>query len=514
MTEVASRENREGWCRLTPWVRIASPILILPPQGVTVAKLDCNYFPDLPASWLCNQCNAQYSEKCIPAGHSQHWGRRGPACVLCNHELLYLGSATGAKPFWQMLPHFFLYPLHTNSLIVITSLAAGSLLLGGGLLTLFLVLFGLAAMIKYSFAIIEQRGQGETTPPSLGAVLTGDEHHLFLKQIAVLFILGVVIGLAYQLGEVIGILVGGFITLAIPASTVLLAVEKSVARALNPFAQLSLMTAIGWPYLLLWVCVQIVSAGPYYSFDILLRLLPDIWVMPVLVAIVVYFTFVLYAMLGYVLFEYQHELGFESVGDEDEMDAHAFEKAKALGETTVLLKEGDYVRARSSLRRALDIVRDDLELHQRYHKLLMLLDDDAALVNHAAFFIEIANKQQSLNKAVAILLDVQTRVPAFQLEDTRLALALAELLQQQRQYKAIVRLFHNLHKTKPQDPHLPAAYLLVAKTFFEFLNDDAKAKSLVDFMVKKYPNSALQAHFLQLRQAIEKHMQSIQNISQ
>ena len=141
-----------------------------------MAKLDCNYFPGTPASWLCPHCNAQYSERCIPAGHSAHWGRTGPRCILCNHNLRYLGSATGAKPFWQMLPHFFLYPLHTNSLIVIITLAVGSLLLGDGLLTLFLILFGLAVITKYSFAIIEARGRGETIPPSLGKVITTDQH--------------------------------------------------------------------------------------------------------------------------------------------------------------------------------------------------------------------------------------------------------------------------------------------------------------------------------------------------
>src|SRR5690606_4281349 len=97
-------------------------------QGAYMAKLECNYFPDTPASWLCDHCHVQYSERCIPAGHSPQWGRRGPCCILCSSELRYLGSATGAKPFWQMLPHFFRYPLHPNSLLVIAGLALGSLL--------------------------------------------------------------------------------------------------------------------------------------------------------------------------------------------------------------------------------------------------------------------------------------------------------------------------------------------------------------------------------------------------
>src|SRR5690606_1715989 len=128
---------------------------------------------------------------------------------------------------------------------------------------------------------------------------------------------------AYGVNELLGLLVGGFITLAMPASIMLLAVDKSVRRALNPLAQLSLMTALGWPYLLLWFCMQIISAGPYYSFDLLLGVLPDTLVIPMLVAVSVYFTFVLYTMLGYVLFEYQQELGFSTLVDDDSMDARS-----------------------------------------------------------------------------------------------------------------------------------------------------------------------------------------------
>lgn len=467
-----------------------------------MAKLDCNYFPDTPASWQCSACHACYSEKCIPAGHSAHWGKRGPRCIRCEAELDYLGSATGAKPFWQMLPHFFRYPLHANSLIVIVLLASGSLLLGGGLFSLFIAFFGFAVLIKYSLAIIECRGRGQIAPPGIGEVIGADQHHLFFRQMAVFVLMGVIIGFASSVAEILGILLTGFFTFSLPASIMILAVEKSVRRALNPLAQLSLMTAVGWPYLLLWLCVQIVSVGPYYSFDLLAGILSDGLVLPVLVGISAYFTFALYTMLGYVLFEYQQELGFSALVDDDAFDAPSFEKARALGETRVLIKEGDYVRARAGLRKALDLVPDDMELHQYYHRLLMLLDDDSALINHAHYFVEMAQRQQTLSRAVAVVLDVQKRAPAFQIENTQTALELARLMQMQGQHRAAVRLFHNLHKTRPDDPYLPDAYFLVAKIFFERLNEVDKAKALLAFLLKKYPQAKQRHEWLQLRESI------------
>lgn len=475
-----------------------------------MAKLECEFFPGTPAAWHCDNCGTDFGEKCIPAGHSQHWGRQKPRCIRCGGTLQYLGSATDAKPFWQMLPHFFFYPLHPNSLLVVALIAGISLLFGANLLTLFLALFSMAVVIKYSFAIIEQRGQGSVVPPRMGAVLTGDGHNLFLRQIAVFIGMGLMVSAAAYVSEVLGMLMAGFITLAMPASTMLLAVEKSVRRALDPLALLSLMFAVGWPYLLLWFCTQIISTGPLYLAQGAIEVLPASAVIPALVSLSVYFTFVLYAMLGYVLFEYQNELGFESVADQDEdMDRQAFEKARALGEVAVFMRDGELERARGVLRRALDLIHNDVELHMHYHKLLMLLDDDEALKNHCDYLVDLLKKRKMLGKAVAPVLDLQSRFPDYQLADTQAALEIAKLMRMQGQHKAAVRLLKNLHINHPQSPLIPEAYLLVASVLFEYLNKDRAAQSLCEMVLKKYPHCPEAPQFKQLLEVIARSKQPI-----
>lgn len=464
-----------------------------------MAKLECHFFPDNPACWQCPRCQANYSEKCIPAGHSHHWGKRGPRCIRCETELHYLGNATDAKPFWQMLPHFFSYPLHRNSLTVIGLLALLSILMMGFIFSVILFLFGLSILVKYGLTIIECRGRGKVEPPNLSDVLGPDENSLFLRQMALMFLLMLAVYGAYTLNSSLGFVVSLFVTFAMPASIMLLAVDKSVRRALNPLAQISLMLAVGWPYLLLWLCIQIVSAGPMYLSELLLFLLPDVMVLPMLVAVSAYFAFVLYTMMGYVLFEYQQELGLAAAVEPQQMEVRDFEKAKALGEARVLIKDGDYMRARASLRKVLDLVHDDIELHLHYHKLLMLLDDNQALANHGEYFVELAARQGCLGKAVPVVVDVQKRVPDFRLKDMGLALELARHLQLQGQHRALVRLFHNLHKTHGQDPLLPEAYFLVASVLFDKLNDDVKAMALIEFLLKKNPQHQDRAQWLALR---------------
>nr|WP_027329828.1 tetratricopeptide repeat protein [Marinimicrobium agarilyticum] len=461
--------------------------------------MECQFFPGTTATWQCARCQTFYGEKCIPAGHSSHWGRRGPACIRCNNPLSYLGNAADAKPFWQQLPHFLTYPLHTHALIAIAVVAALSLLLSTGLLAIGVALLMGAILIKYGFAIIEQRGLGKTTPPTLSEAVSGDEDHLFLRQMALLVGLWGIVAGATGVSEPFGLLVSGFVTLAMPASTMLLAVEKSVRRAMNPLALLSLMVTVGWPYLLLWFCAQVITAGPYYATMLFSNVAGGLVLIPITMAFTAYFTFVMYTMLGYVLYEYQQELGYQVEPDDDtDMDPEAFTKAKALGESAVLLSDGEYDNARRCLRTALDRVRDDVELHLQYHKLLMLLEDDESLRNHSNYLLDLLARRGELARGVPVLQDTQKRVSGFKLDRAETAVELGKVLWQQGQYRAMVRLLHNFHKEHPGHPAVPRAYLLVAQAFSEPLNDEAKAQAIAQYVVKKFPRCPQRQQFDQL----------------
>lgn len=459
-----------------------------------MAKLECQFFPETPALWRCPRCSTLYGERCIPAGHSTHWGRHDPACIRCTQSLTYLGNATDAKPFWQQLPHFFAYPLQSQTLLVLGLLTLLNTFINDGLIGLVAGLFSLAVLIKYGFAIINERGQGKCTAPTLGQVLTGDSEHLFLRQMVLIIAMGAAITFASGIAPSFGLLVMGFLTLAMPASIMVLAVEKSVRRALNPMALISLMLTIGWPYLLLWLCSQAITIGPYILADFIVgnnadRAPPGMPTLMFINFLISYFSIMLYTMLGYVLFEYQHELGYRTdIEDDQALSETDFIKARALGEVAVLISDQKYNDARQSLRRALDAVHDDLELHNRYHKLLMLLDDNTALANHADYLVELHMAQHQTARAVGVVLDVQTRLASFKLGKSSTALALAQLMVEQGYYRNGIRLLHNFHAQYPNDRHLPAAYLLAATTLIEHLGDDKTGRNIARYTLKKHPN--------------------------
>jgi len=459
-----------------------------------MAKLECQFFPETPALWTCPQCSTLYGERCIPAGHSQHWGRREPACIRCTQPLNYLGNATNAKPFWQLLPHFFAYPLQSQGLMVIGLFTLLNTFLNDGLIGLAAGLFSIAVLIKFGFAIIAERGQGNRTAPTLSQTLTGDPHHMFLRQVILFIAMSIIISFAGGLNPNLGLLVMAFLTFALPASIMVLAVDKSVRSALNPTVLMGLMITVGWPYILLWFCSQAIMVGPYILADFFVgsridQAPPGIPSLVLINILTAYFFIALYTMLGYVLFEYQHELGYSAeIKDEHDLTEKEFIKARALGEVAVLISDQKYTDARASLRRALDAVRDDIELHNRYHKLLMLLDDNEALANHAEYLVELLMSEHQPARAVGVVLDIQTRLATFKLAKIDAALNIAQLMVEQGYYRNAVRLLHNLHKHHPNNRLLSPAYLLVAQTLIEHLDDNKNGRAIARFILNKKPN--------------------------
>lgn len=288
-----------------------------------MSKEYCNYHPAKPSVWRCEHCRIPYCPECVP-GSRENYDGETPRCVLCNTALTYLGGANMAEPFWTQAGTFFRYPLKATGLATLGLIGIVSALLPQNLLGIAGLLFLTAFTIHYGLRIIDNVRYGEMEPPPFAEVFARHGEHLFLKQIAVFILLGVFVGAAGYLNNVLGVLAMVFTLLAIPASTMLLAMTSSATEAVNPRNLALLMLRIGPTYLLLWVCLIVVAAGPTLVTPMLVELVAERAVFPVSMTVSAYFTFVTYAMMGYILYEKQARLGFTS---EDEFGDHLEYKA-------------------------------------------------------------------------------------------------------------------------------------------------------------------------------------------
>ncbi len=465
----------------------------------------CNYHHKNDPSWICSGCNLHLCEQCVPFGHSPHWGRSGPRCPLCNKALIYHTKPVEAEPFWSLLPQFFAYPLHIDSLKVIGVVSlAGLLLLFFPLLSLLIGLLLLAVTVKYSFQIIEERAMNMTEPPSISDILNRDNHHLFFKLVVVMIILYGGAFFASWHNPMLFNVLNGVITFVLPAVTIILAIEKSIMTTLNPFIVLSFILRIGWAYLLIWFCYHVVSSGPTVVYYLLPEETSYFLSVPLVIAVSLYFWFVANCMLGYAVFQYQDSLGHSgSIEARDaDISKELFDKKRALADAYIATREGDTERARNMLRPLLDQYKYDEELHQQYHKILMVTDDNDALKNHADYFIRFLIDQGKGRAATVVYDDTTSKIAQYKPQSVHDAYEMAKIFYANGKKKGVVKLLNNIHKLNASDTALPAAYFLLAKIYSEHLSDDKQAMKLVDFLLNNFPKTDIRRELIQFKKLL------------
>ena len=89
-----------------------------------------------------------------------------------------------------------------------------------------------------------------------------------------------------------------------------------------------------------------------------------------------------------------------------------------------------------------------------------------------------------------VFMDMRQVIDDFKPDNATERFELAKLLAGNGQARLAMSLLNNLHVDFPSYADTPKAYHLVAKLLSEQFNDDTKAKAIIDFVVKKYPNYA------------------------
>lgn len=450
----------------------------------------CKYHPKNSPHWFCEHCNIHFCGTCVPGARTNYYKNK-PRCILCNNHIDYQGGAHGTEPFWNLAGRFFLYPLNKPGLIAIATITVACYLamIMHWTISIAIGLAILAGLTKYTMLIIESSSQGKNTPPGASAFLEPDLDRLFLKLVAIFFLFGFVISLVqFFISPFVAYLIQQVINFCLPAIIMLLAISKSVGTCLNPLNYFSFIVKIGLPYLLLYICLSFVSNGPQFVLPVILGLLPQWLAVTSIVVVSVYFLFVTARMMGYTVYQYQGVLGFSSNDDEKYyLEPDIFETQVVIGKVHVLIQEGRYEEAQKSLREAISKSRENLELHEYFHKLMMATNNTKTLVAHTIEITKILIKKGYPAKAAGYYLNTLSKGEKLIFEDSDTCYQIANSLYQQGKYKAALQLLVGMHKRDPTHSGIFDAYFLAAKLFIEGLSDDAKGGQLLNYIQKTYP---------------------------
>src|SRR5690606_30725876 len=180
-----------------------------------------------------------------------------------------------------------------------------------------------------------------------------------------------------------------------------------------------------------------------------------------------YFTFVTYAMMGYLLYEKQAELGFVSHEDFGEtLEYKPFMTRKALASARIMASANRHAQALETLRTAIGVDESNPELRELYYQVVTATGDEEAIRRNANSICEFYISRNLPIKAANFCLETRKRYPDFVPKDSAACHRVAEQWFEQGRHKDAAALILHLHKHAPEYPDMVGALILVARIFF------------------------------------------------
>ncbi|MBI3561704.1 MAG: hypothetical protein HY080_08320 [Gammaproteobacteria bacterium] len=451
----------------------------------------------MPARWACEHCQINFCTDCIAIPKPG----KLPSCPVCQRDLTSLGSGNLVTPFWQRLGRFFLYPFYPTPLLItwamvgagtgIVALFANSTL---GLFSMVVLLVLLVGFAKYAYVVLEDTAHGHLTPRPYTNDLFTDNMVLPFKQLALMFAFGGVIFTVFDMfGYTMGWLAYTVIILTLPASTMVLAMEHSFFSAFNPLLIFTVIKRIGLPYLFMMGLLYLLSAALSTSQALLLTLLSPKVAAILLAFTGLYFWLVTFNLMGYVLYQYHEQLGYSV---EIEAEVHAQPNAELtvspeLRATEILIAEGKSEQAAQRLAELIIDMPGNVEARERILKVARLNNDLVMHTKQGQEYISYLFHENKIGLAAKVYQNAVGFDKQFRPVRAHERVEIAQMLRANGQAKMAVTLLANLHTEFPSFDGIPAAYLLAAKMLCEHFSDDAKARQILQFVLKYYPSHAL-----------------------
>ncbi|MDD5034763.1 MAG: hypothetical protein PHE55_08400 [Methylococcaceae bacterium] len=470
-------------------------------------RIYCKYHRQTPARWSCPSCKTHFCPQCVKTPAR---GTTERVCPLCKASLYSLGMGNAIPAFWERIPQFFRYPAKFDNLIYIGVLSLASLGFFLPIVGMIVPALIFLATLKYAYGLLEHTALGNLEPPTTGQA---SHNHSPYKQYVIFLLMFLAVGTAYEfLGEVAAILAFAAVNLAIPSSVMLLAMTGSLLFAINPVNNAKLMAGIGWPYGLLYFFLLLLSGGSEVVTQLLLPLLPLPLLMVLSTFLSAYFIVIMFHMMGYAIYQYHEELGLEGVKEYELKPAKTEAKVdELLAEINILISEGRIDDAKARLKQELRHSANP-EHFQRYHKLLLLGEDEDELARNGKEYINLLMVKGQKSNALAVAAQCLEQVPEFAIDNGEHAVEIAETAYRQGRLQDVaLKLLNDFGQHYPRSRKLvPAAGLLEAKLLCEYQFDDQQAKTLLENLLRDHPEHELVEEIRQYLQLTER-LQSVGN---
>lgn len=294
----------------------------------------------------------------------------------------------------------------------------------------------------------------------------------------------------------------------LPSAAIVIALEDKFFKALNPALVVYFIQSIGSAYFALWAFFLSIAGVRQLALSV-----GQNWPMglgfPLEMALATYLGLVLFAMMGYTLYQFHQELHLDvEVDFDDHREAGGAEAIARAGSAHMaihgsgpvdafeqklqaLLKEGNVKEAIAEVKDRMRYDRLDPALNTRLHALYLQQGDTTATLTHGQQWLSALAKAKQGKQAVAALNKMLALDPNFVVADGDAILPTAQAALDLREAALAVKLLKGFDKRFPQHPDLPAVLFMGAKLMSEKMRQHDKAAALIRSVLGRFPDHAI-----------------------
>lgn len=406
-------------------------------------------------------------------------------------------------PLWSRMPASFAYGFKPVPLILALIMSVAIYFAGIPLFGIFIVITSLVLPYKYSFSILEYTAEGILDPPQASYEVLGEQYEVPFKQLGIFILFSIVL---YAVGNFAGYFTSllFFYTglILIPASIMVMGLTHSFTAAINPIKLINMIFRTGWSYLILVGLLFMLGIAEsnlqYFMFDNYAGM-----ILPFLIRFIsIYFTFVAFHMMGYLLYQFHKEIGDSDaslkvieIEDQNSGVSDLFDSLMSQGKTEAAIMEFQSVVSQCP---------EDMELRRRYHNFLLTEGFPDQLLMHAQNYISRLLSIGEASAATDVFLDCEEQGKSCALLKDSDYFSIIKNLRARGKTNEALKLVSIFGKSFPNSALAPQLFLLTAQMLSEDMNQDARAKNILDVMLKKYPQHELIATIKEYRNLLDK----------
>ena len=337
---------------------------------------------------------------------------------------------------------------------------------------------------------------GAERPPDITVAYSGGLS-LMLKLIALIIVIAFAFSFAVGLlGETLSTILAVCLLLGVPAMLINFGSSGRLLEGMNPITVIRLISAIGLPYglLLVFLAIMFFSAEAVNSFigdgsSYLQASLHQ--------AVNNYYAIVAFQLMGYMVFQYQRELGFTARVDDAQPDSGRPEQKVIAAKIEVLLKEGSFDAVAREYAQAIQRYPNDPAFHSKCFDFLCASKNSNYMNSFASKYLRFllqTGRQQLLASSFKKIVEV---VPRCLPDSAELRVATARACWQAGTPRLAVKLINGLHKEFPDYRSLAEAYLLMAEALDDIpkmFDQAGKSRKLAAHFEKQKPTDKPQSN--------------------